>query len=329
MVEMTIFTTPKPFTDPVINMIQRNAIGSWTQLSGRIEILLIGDDPGVAETALELGVRHVPDVERNLNGTPRVDSIFRIAKEESPSRLLCYVNADILILDDFLRSVSRVDEQFDQFLIAGQRWDLGIDSPLDFKSDWVRELRSRIRPEGRLHPPAGSDYFVFRRDFGLDLPPFALGRAGWDNWLIYAGRRARIPVVDATQAITVVHQDHGYDHLPQGEIHYRLPESRENVRLAGGHAFIFRLTDSDWRLIDGNLVQKRPGEQGLRRWIEVSLISRLGPGIASRLVRGLFHPVGYVRYYRLALKRRASGIRDNDGMRQTTRRSHQNTERAE
>jgi len=50
---ITLFSAPKPYTDPHIATIQRNAIKSWTLLSD-VEVLLIGDEKGVAEVADEL-----------------------------------------------------------------------------------------------------------------------------------------------------------------------------------------------------------------------------------------------------------------------------------
>ncbi len=64
MAFLTIFTAPKPFTNPHINLIQRNAIQSWMQLED-VEVILIGDEPGIPEAAREFGVRNVPDVARD------------------------------------------------------------------------------------------------------------------------------------------------------------------------------------------------------------------------------------------------------------------------
>ena len=39
---LTLFSAPKPFTDPHIALIQYNAIQSWTLLPD-VEIILLGD----------------------------------------------------------------------------------------------------------------------------------------------------------------------------------------------------------------------------------------------------------------------------------------------
>ena len=58
---LTIFTAPKPFTNPHIDLIQRNAIRSWVALGPEVEVLLIGEEEGLAEAARELGVRMTVD----------------------------------------------------------------------------------------------------------------------------------------------------------------------------------------------------------------------------------------------------------------------------
>lgn len=73
-----------------------------------------------------------------------------------------------------------------------------------------------------------------------DIPPFAIGRPGWDNWMIYRARSMKAPVIDATRVITAVHQNHDYSHHPQGTAGvWEGPEKMRNVELMGGidHAF--------------------------------------------------------------------------------------------
>lgn len=286
---LTVFTAPKPF-EGHIDVIQRNAIGSWLALGPEVEVLLIGDELGLARAAAEYGVRHLAEVDRNAHGTPLVSSVFELARREARHPWLCYLNADILLLDDFLPGVEMIAEKFARFLIVGRRWDLTVEGRIGFEDGWIPEMRAELARRGRPHPPSGSDFFVFPRDMFLDMPAFALGRAGWDNWMIYAGRVARVPVVDATQAVTLVHQDHDYGHLPGGRPHYRLPESFENLRLAGGRHTIFTLRDATWRVSERGVVRRGPFVGGLARRIESALIARAGFGWRGKWVWRALHP---------------------------------------
>ncbi len=98
---LTIFAVPKPF-EGHIGRIQRNAIGSWARLRPQCQIVLCGNEPGTSDVADELGIEAIPEVSRNQFGTPLLSSVFRAAEERSRCRLLCYVNADIVLLSDFV-----------------------------------------------------------------------------------------------------------------------------------------------------------------------------------------------------------------------------------
>lgn len=301
---LTLFTAPKPFTHPHIATIQRNAIRSWTHLGEGVQVILFGEEPGLAQAAAELGVVHLPDVERNAQGTPLVSSMFALARQNSPAPLLACVNADILLMPDFVRAAQQVAAQAERFLVVGQRWDLDVREELDFSAGWEDRLAQRLRRDGRLHSPGGSDYFVFPRGCFADMPAFAIGRAGWDNWMIYEGRYQGWPVVDATPSIRIVHQDHDYSHLPGGQAHYHLPETAENVRLAGGPRTLFALGDASRRLVDGRLRCAPLTWKKLWREVEIFPLVRLHSRPLAQLSFALFHPLKAYAQVRAWLRER-------------------------
>lgn len=287
MTHLTIFTAPKPFTHPHIAVIQRNAIQSWLHLP-ECEVILIGDEPGIAETAADLGVRHLPHVERNAHSTPLLSSIFGLARGHSNAPLLCYVNADIILFADVVAAARAAAQQAGRFLIVGQRWDMDITAPLDFAPGWEARLRADLAAHGKLHAPMGSDYFIFPRACYTDMPAFAVGRAGWDNWMIYKARKAGWPAIDATHDVTIIHQNHDYSHLPGGQPHYKLPETDENIRLAGGRAATrFTLLDTDRRLENGRIRPQSLDGERLWRRIEAWPLLALGAGRLSESLRRL------------------------------------------
>lgn len=296
MTELTFFSSPKPFQDEHIIRIQRNAIGSWLQLAPEVEVILLGDEEGLAALAVEMGIRHVQDVERNEFGTPLMSSIFQKAQMVSIAPVMAYLNADIIVSPEFLTVIRIIRQRFEEFLVVGSRIDLDLRETIQFQDGWLQDLYTKVDRDGQLHKPSGSDYFVFPRGLFDDIPPFALGRAGWDNWMLYAGRKSRIPVIDASGTIRIVHQNHDYAHLPGGEPHYRHPESELNVQLAGGGEMIFTLQDTDWCIVRGKIRKKRWYERGFIRSVEAWLYTRLGPGRASHTTKLLFHPFQTLRY---------------------------------
>lgn len=257
MTFLTIFTAPKPFTDPHIDTIQRNAIQSWLHLGDGVDVIIIGEEQGLADVAAEYGVRYFPQVARNEWNTPLVSSIFSLARQNSNSPLLAYVNADILLLPDFVSVARQVAEQTEQFLIVGRRWDLAVTQQMMFPKNWAEKIRQEVLIRGSIHAPAGSDYFIFPRNVFADIPDFAIGRAGWDNWMIYQSLQQRWPVVDATDELMIVHQNHDYSHLPGGQAHYDLEETQINAELGGGMQNMYMVLDASHELRTGHVRRAR------------------------------------------------------------------------
>ena len=268
MTLLTLFSSPKPFTDPHINIIQRNAIESWTKLDD-VKVILLGDEEGEAEAARDLGVLHLPNVDVNEKNTPLISSMLDLAREHSDSPLLGIINADILVMNDIVEASRRVQERLDKFVLLGQRWDLDITQSMEFAEGWQSRLRERIQKEGELHRPAGSDYFIFPRSCYTDIPNFAIGRAGWDNWFIYKARAEKWDVVDATPDVSIVHQNHDYRHLAGGQIHYSAPETKKNTQMAGGVVQTrHTILDATRQLRDGKITRPRPTSGRFWRGVE-------------------------------------------------------------
>ncbi len=282
---LTIFSAPKSFANPHVATIQRNAIQSWKHLGPEVEVFLVGNEPGLPEAAAEYGIKLLPDVSRNELGTPLVSSIFALARQASFTPLLAYVNADILLLPDFVEAARRVSQLTGKFLLIGQRWDLDVRELLSFPMGWDQQLAAEVKDRGRLHLPAGSDYFIFPRELFTEMPEFTIGRAGWDNWMIFQARQQGWPVVDGTPSLMAIHQDHDYSHLPGGKPHYELPESHKNTDLAGGPANLYMVLDADKQLVNGRLHSPKPDLLRTLRRAEVWLMP---PGRPRRGPRWFF-----------------------------------------
>ena len=128
---LTLFTAPKPFIDPHIITIQRNALNSWKALGQEVEILVFGKDEGIAENTRELGIRHIPEVTCNSYGTPLISSMLALAREASNSPFLGIINADILLFPDVLTAIRAVEGKLKKFLLVGQRWDMEVNDRID------------------------------------------------------------------------------------------------------------------------------------------------------------------------------------------------------
>jgi hypothetical protein len=298
MARITIFSCPKPFAPASTAQIQHNAIRSWRELGPDVKVMLAGNEDGVAEAAERYGLQHLPEIRQNSFGTYLLSSIFAQARHGSETPLLAYVNADLILMSDFLESAFCVSEQAETFVIVGRRWDLDIHEPLSFRGRWEDELRREVHEGGRLHSPNGSDYFIFPRACFPALPDFAVGRSGWDNWMIYHARKERYPVVDASSSICAVHQAHDYGHLPGGRSHHGMPESLRNVELAGGRQRIFYLGDADYILEKGSLRRRRFNWKRLGREAEVVAVLYSKSAFWGGVIHAMNHPLKTLRKWR-------------------------------
>jgi len=237
MTELTLFACPKPFAGHAA-IIQRNAISSWLRLDPPPKILLIGDDEGVAEIAAEFGVTHIPGVATSDEGTPRLDSIFGLAKAHSTSSVLGYINADIILLDEFSRTMSMLDAAMDDrgnpcFLLCTKRIDIEQDELIDFsRPDWSSELRGYVEGTGVEMNNDAIDMFIFNRQLYETLLPLALGRTAWDNYLLWQAREENALVINGAECFSLVHQAHDYGHVGWQNA-WKGPEAVRNQELVG------------------------------------------------------------------------------------------------
>lgn len=276
MAFLTIFTAPKPFTNPHINIIQRNALSAWTRLKD-VDVILIGDEPGITETAKEFGVKNVPAVERDGNGVPLVNSVMKNGHVASDGAVLCYANADMILMSDLVDAARKVAMQKKDFLLVGQRWNLALMEGFNFSGNWESRLRGEIALHGELFSPWGIDYFVFPRHLYDDVPDFTIGRVAWDNWMIYYARTTFGMAIDATLDVLAVHQNHDYSHLPEKTL-YGTESARLNLAKAGGRKCIYNTLDTNRELVKGRVRRPQVRIVRLLRRMERMFINNDGKG---------------------------------------------------
>jgi hypothetical protein len=237
-------------------------------LQPRPEIILVGDDFGVAEAARRHGCVHLRGLATNEYGTPLISSIFSLAQNAASHDVVCYVNSDIILLSDFVPAVCRAlawvkDERF---LLVGRKTTVDLPEPIDFaRHDWEGSLRTRVAAGGR-QGTYDSDFFVFRRGMLLDVPPFAIGRCYWTQWFMYDTRRKDTPLIDMTNVVLSVESRHDYSHAARSGGGKRLSgvEFRLNRRLFRGCRY-YTTVDASHVMTKSGFV-KRPSGHVVLSW---------------------------------------------------------------
>lgn len=259
---ITIFTTAKPFLNKKTAVLQKNAILSWKEICPGAEIIIFGDDEGVADFCNKFKIKNVPEIKKDSFGKPLLDSIFEQAKRYAKNDILAYISSDIILLSDLSKSIEKI--KLPLFLMAGRRRDLNMENEINFNENgWRKKLLDAAEKNGKLHGHCATDCMVFPKGFRHNMLPFAIGVAGWDNWLIYRAKFLKIPVIDATPAVDMIHQNHDYSYSSFGKSGGKLggriegPQLKKNLVLAGNSLNVATLMDADWILDDaGNL--KKP-----------------------------------------------------------------------
>ena len=262
---ITFFTLPKSFAGH-IGVIQNNAIESWKYLIPRCQVLLIGNEEGVRNAALRFGVDYCESVRKNAQGTPLLDSAFEIADSMAKHPYLCYVNSDIMFLQGIEESLNATSN-LRQFVMVGRRTNLDIEKTINFDSQVeIEALVARSNEEGRLSAYTALDYFIFPRGT-IEMKEFPVGRALWDNWVVWDVRRKNIPLVDATNCLHVVHQNHAYNHLAGGKAEaFSGEEVKQSWEMLGPDFYQLDIRDANY-VIDSceGLIRKKNADYYIRK----------------------------------------------------------------
>jgi len=255
---ITIFACPKAFRGQSA-ILQRNAVISWTFLRPKPEIILFGDkEEGTAKICQEFGLRYIPEVSRNEFNTPLVRDLFEKGQRLAKYDLVCYVNSDIVLTQSLIRAVNIISERWKRFVAICSTWELAEEEKINFiHADWEGGLCNLVRKKGMPPRSIGIDLFLFRRGFYDCIPPFAIGRLRWDNWLIAKAYYKKIPLIDISQFTMAVHFAH--ERTSHSSRIYQIDkEGLINTRLISKWSRSFIGLDARYELkADGRLRKKR------------------------------------------------------------------------
>jgi hypothetical protein len=190
---------------------ERFAVETWLKTPG-IEVLFLGESTrdGFLQIVTPRRRLHYLDVPKRGDRVPRFDKMVEYAAIiaiQHDQALTCIMNADIYIqpeqipfIEDYLIPRAK------PFLAVGQR----------------------IEADGTYLPPCGCDYFIMPTTYAweIKIPPFAIGRCTFDNWMMYNALQTGVPLIDLTRVFDVYHQKH-----PESAASRLGQDAQENLRL--------------------------------------------------------------------------------------------------
>lgn len=240
---ISFFANVRPFTGEFAE-IQRVAISSWLETHRGAEVTILGDVEGAFDVAMDMGVGWVQDVEANERGTELVSDIWRQGVADANNEWICALNSDNVMGANIVMATEALKDVEHPF-VTGQRWDVDPG-----------------RPKGaKLHPPCGVDWFLFRAGTVPveEIPPFAVGRTLYDNWLVWAAiEKWGMTVIDATTDVTVIHINHGFPEYGNKAKMIASEERAENERLfkANGGTHPWGVHHAPYVLVNGEVKER-------------------------------------------------------------------------
>ena len=133
--------------------------------------------------------------------------------------------------------------------------------------------------------------------------------------MVYAAHSRGAAVVDATPAVTAIHQNHDYGHVRDGEEgSWKGPEERRNKALAGGRWCNFNVDNASW-LLTRRLVLPAVSPRYVRRRLAVLSVWLVeDPRVRARLGR-LYGPLSRLRkIFRAIVGTMARGRREEENV---------------
>ncbi|MBD74995.1 MAG: hypothetical protein CMM96_05890 [Rickettsiales bacterium] len=268
---ITIFSTAKDFIgDDKIR--QENALNSWRSISNEIEIIIFDKSQGTEKASKKINAVYVPDIELSAYGTPILSDLFNRANQIARFSTLCYINADIILPDNFLSVIQIAQESLRKFLMVGYRWDIENNNVINFfNSEEKKRFWDNAIKYSKKQSCSFIDYFIFKKNQLGKIPNFTMGFPGYDNWMIWNARRKLMPVIDASKLIQVIHQNHDVP-MYEKKGHPKLIKRNDNVNKPLHKDNVLNLLDCTHFIKNGRVEKNNEKEAKIRYWYKLEKI---------------------------------------------------------
>jgi hypothetical protein len=285
-----IFSSPKPFSSAT-TPVQLSAMRSWRLACPSAKIFLFGDLTSLQPICNDEGWLYGGSLPLTDTGGEVLSSMFADMTQRYPAEILLYLNSDIFLELSFMDAVSGLEHLPGPWLASCRRWCLAEWEGVARQEQELLKFLDSVKSCGHYGPASALDLFLFR---GLDLgnmPPFRIGHAGWDNWMIYHSRMQGIQVIDLSRTIRACHCWHDYRYArgnTSPEIRNGILEE-ENARILKRDNRRFHLGHATHEWVGGRCVG-RQGTAFRHRQFETWIEKNPRHQIWVRPLRRLLHP---------------------------------------
>ncbi|MEK8016659.1 MAG: glycosyltransferase, partial [Candidatus Parabeggiatoa sp.] len=181
-------------------LMQWQAIKSWTLLNPKPDIFLLGNAPGVAAIANELGLYHLPNVDQNAS----ISEIAKWLDRLINNTILVYINPSVILTESFTQTIQEVYKNQEHFLLTGQSRTIQTEGVIDFNDNqWQHQLRVMADKQGMPQGQLQNIYLVFTKQLLKQLWVLDPNvESTWEQQLFYAALQKYYPIIDGSPIIT-------------------------------------------------------------------------------------------------------------------------------
>ena len=201
---ITIYSTFRSFEKKRYNKIQKDAFRSWMKLDPKPQIIIMGDDPGTKEVCENNGFLHIPQIETSKAGTPYVNSLIDTAEAHAENDIMLLVSGDIIIDQDTIDAARAVSASLPEFCVCARKQHVEIKKVDNEKK--IERIKWATWQAG--------DYWLHSKGIFSGMPSFLIGRHLVERWM-YRLCCNKNALVDASDIVTVLHQNHPRDFKPK------------------------------------------------------------------------------------------------------------------
>ena len=203
---LTLFTT---FVyDEEKLFVNNNTLFNWKNLPN--VNLVIFSNCSTVQYYAKLANWHVLPVLVEAANAPVLPNMFQSVMREFDSDFYGYANADLLFTDDLVTTLETILCEMDftrSLLVVGKRTNIPASYITQEGALSWEFLKISAENYGTLFQPDAEDYFITEKNFPWGgFLPLAVGRRGYDNWIVTFSRQNNIPVIDVSGSVLCLHQ---------------------------------------------------------------------------------------------------------------------------
>lgn len=248
---LTLFTTW--IYDEEKLSLNNRTLQNWRSLHG-INVIVFSNCSKVKLISEQAGWTVLPVI-REAAACPILPDMFLEAQRKFRSTYYGYANGDLLFTDGLMKTLEKIFCKFQndkKILIVGRRTNVNSSLLSGINSQFGDEVEDYAIKYGERFQPDALDYFITNTLFPWEnFLPLAVGRRGYDNWVLAYARLNNFTVIDASDSVTCLHQTldwrGNYEGLHKGKYNDYNVEIIEKQDVSMRYELWGKSSCSEWR----------------------------------------------------------------------------------